>query len=128
MVFIGHDTGLLKKVKVSMKREENAHLVSYGQDRRTQVKRMKLDDGEEKKITIEKGRGTLSAADNQRRVRYETDIQFKLLDKAGAMQEKSGVLCTDWTVAGNRRFVTMLRGQSGVVSTYDSLEGTMQTV
>ena len=95
------------------------------------TKRIKLgsEDGEEKKIEVtKKPPGTLTQADNQRRVRYETDIGFKLLDKAGSMEKDTGVSCADWTIPANRRFVTMLRGEQGCVQTYDSLEGTTSTV
>ena len=93
-----------------------------------QVKRRKLDDGGEEKVTIVRSKGRLSESDNQRRIRHETDIQFKLLDKAGSMEKDTGVSCADWTIPASRRFVTMLRGEQGCVQTYDSLEGLSSTV
>ena len=34
-LYVGDDTGLLKKVKLSIKRQEKTSTVSYGQERRT---------------------------------------------------------------------------------------------
>lgn len=68
--FIGHDTGLLKKLKLSIRREETAHIVTYGHSNRTIVKRRKLEDGEEEKVTVKRGRGALTEEDNQKRIRF----------------------------------------------------------
>ena len=70
----------------------------------------------------------LTAEDDQERIRYETEIGFKLLDRTGSMEKDSGILCPTWTLQGNKRYVTMLRGQSGCVQTYDSLDSTSKMV
>ena len=128
ILFVGHDTGLMKKVKLNMKRQQNTHRVSYGQAKRIQFKRRKNEDGDEEKVTIERSRGRLTAEDDQERIRYETEIGFKLLDRTGSMEKNSGILCPTWTLQGNKRYVTMLRGQLGCVQTYDSLDSTSKLV
>ena len=62
-MFVGDDTGLLKKVKLTAKRCEKEITTIYG-GTRSQIKRRKLNDGEEEKVVIHRGRGALSEADN----------------------------------------------------------------
>jgi len=62
-LFVGDDTGLLKKVKLVAKKLEKEYTTSYGGER-TITKRRRLSDGEEEKIVIKKGRGVLSEQDN----------------------------------------------------------------
>lgn len=79
-LYVGDDTGLLKKVKLNAKKLEKEYITTYGKPR-TITKRRKLEDGQEEEVVIQKAPGVLGAGDSQRRVRYETEIKFKLLGK-----------------------------------------------
>ena len=79
-LYVGDDTGLLKKVKIIAKKIEKEYTTSYGVER-TSVKRRRLSDGGEEKVVLKKGPGALTAEDNQTRIRHETDIKFKLLGR-----------------------------------------------
>lgn len=50
-LFVGDDTGLLKKVKLIAKKVEKEITTSYGRPR-TITKRRRLDNGEEEKVVI----------------------------------------------------------------------------
>ena len=63
MMYVGDDTGLLKKVKLTAKRTELEHTTVYG-GLRTITKRRKLDNGEIEEVTFQKRGGALTAADN----------------------------------------------------------------
>ena len=80
-VYVGDDTGLLKKVKIIVKRQEKTSTVSYGQEIRTQVKRRRMSNGEFEDVVIEKKKGALTAEDDQVRVSYSTEVQYKQTGK-----------------------------------------------
>ena len=80
-VYVGDDTGLLKKVKIIVKRQEKTSAVSYGQEIRTQVKRRRMSNGEFEDVVIEKKKGALTAEDDQVRVSYSTEVQYKQTGK-----------------------------------------------
>jgi len=80
--FIGDDTGLIKKVKIVAKRIEATQTVQYDVPRPD--RRRKIDESG-KEIVIERKRpGALNANDNQKYVKKETELTFKLLGKYGA--------------------------------------------
>ena len=62
-LFVGDDTGLLKKVKLTAKKIEKEHTISYGGER-TATKRRRLSNGEEEKVEVKRGPGALSETDN----------------------------------------------------------------
>ena len=62
-LYVGDDTGLLKKVKLIAKKIEKEYTTSYGGER-TITKRRRLSDGEEEKIVVKRPAGALSTEDN----------------------------------------------------------------
>ena len=62
-LFVGDDTGLLKKVKLTAKKIEKEYTTTYGGARST-IKRRRLSNGEEEKVEVKRGPGALSAADS----------------------------------------------------------------
>ena len=63
LMYVGDDTGLLKKVKLTAKRQEKVYTMVYGGPR-TIVKRRKLADGDEDKVVITRPGGVLKPEDN----------------------------------------------------------------
>ena len=47
IVFVGHDTGILKKVKLQIKRQQKIHTVTYGTNSRPADKRKKVDNNQD---------------------------------------------------------------------------------
>ena len=80
-IYVGDDTGLLKKVKLVVKRQEKTSTVSYGQEGRTQVKRRRMSNGEFEDVVIAKKKGVLTAVDDQVKVSYNTEVQYKQTGK-----------------------------------------------
>ena len=62
-LFVGDDTGLLKKVKLTAKKTAKEISVEYGGEREI-TKRRKLSDGEIEVTKVKRGPGKLSEEDN----------------------------------------------------------------
>ena len=113
-LFVGDDTGLLKKVKLTAKKVEKEHTTSYGLPRQGN-KRRRTDDGEEVVEVYEKPAGALGKEDNQSRIRYETEIKFKLLGKYLEQKKDHSVECASWSIPGSTQYLSLLRGKSNIV-------------
>ena len=124
-LFVGDDTGLLKKVKLTARKQEREITTKYG-GRRTQVKRRRLSNGEEQEIIVEKKQGVLGDADNQTRVRYETEVKFKLLGKYLEQKKYQGVECASWSLPTSSQYISLLRGKSNIVQVFDSATGEVE--
>lgn len=79
VAFVGDDTGLIKKVKILAKRIEETQTISYDQG----IPRKKKIDENGNEIFFPQRKSVLTAADNVKNVRQETDLAFKLLGKFG---------------------------------------------
>ena len=124
-LFVGDDTGLLKKVKMTVKKQEKEYTTTYGGSR-TVTKRRRLSDGEEEKVTVQRGRGALTEEDNQRRIRYETDIKFKLMGRYLEQKKYHGVEHASWSMPTSNQYVTLCRGKANVVQVFDQYAGVVQ--
>ena len=125
-LFVGDDTGLLKKVKLTAKKLEKEYTTSYGMPRKVDVKkRQRTEDGEEEvKIeTVTRRPGALGAEDNQRRIRHETEIKFKLLGRYLEQKKDYGVQCASWSLPDSTQYVSLLRGKANVVQVFDQFSG-----
>ena len=115
-LYIGHDTGQLKKVRLSAKKSEQTKSVSYA----NRIKRVKTEDGETKEISIPKKGGVLTSADDQTRVSYNTGVQFKLAGRFLEQVRDEGVQCMDWTQKGNKEHITHVRGKTNKVQVFNT--------
>lgn len=79
VAFVGDDTGLIKKVKILAKRIEETQTISYDQG----IPRKKKIDENGNEIFFPQRKSVLTAEDNVKNVRQETDLAFKLLGKFG---------------------------------------------
>lgn len=79
VAFVGDDTGLIKKVKILAKRIEETQTISYDLG----IPRKKKIDENGNEIFFPQRASVLTAADNVKNVRQETDLAFKLLGKYG---------------------------------------------
>ena len=125
-LFVGDDTGLLKKVKLTAKMLEKKYTTSYGQPRTQMVKkRKKTEDGDEEVQVeeVKKGPGALNADDNQSRVRQETEIKFKLLGRYLEQKRDYGVQNASWSIPGSTQYISLLRGKANVVQVFDQQVG-----
>jgi hypothetical protein len=75
MAYIGDDTGLLKQVKVEIRRNKVDFQVKYKDPE---------DDPDAKQSYNRKGYSALSSKDNQRRITYQNEVSCKLVGKSGA--------------------------------------------
>ena len=125
-LFVGDDTGLLKKVKLTAKMLEKKYTTSYGQPRTQMVKKRKKTEDRDEEVQFEevkKGPGALNADDNQSRVRQETEIKFKLLGRYLEQKRDYGVQNASWSMPGSTQYISLLRGKANVVQVFDQQVG-----
>lgn len=125
LMYVGDDTGLLKKVKLTAKRQEKVYTTTYG-GVRTITKRRKLSDGEEEKVVIQRRGGALKAEDNQSRTRYETEVKFKLMGKYLEQKKYQGVERASWSIPGSSHYISMVRGKANIVQVFDTQAGEVE--
>ena len=88
--YIGDDTGLIKKVRITAKRIEETKVIQY-------TKAAKQREKEEKKRTFVYTRpNTLGESDNQRAVKQVIDLTFKQTAKYGEQKKDEGIQFLDW--------------------------------
>lgn len=79
IAYVGDDTGLIKKVKILAKRIEETQTISYDQ---ALPRRKKIDENGNE-IFFPQRQSVMTAEDNVKNVRQETDLSFKLIGKFG---------------------------------------------
>lgn len=85
MAFIGDDTGLIKKVKINCKRIESIKTIEYQQNKRSKRNNWEYTNPIK-----------LGPEDNQTIIKYDTDLQFKLVNKYGEQVKDQGIKCLNW--------------------------------
>ena len=119
VAFVGDDTGLIKKVKILAKRIEETQTISYDQG----IPRKKKIDENGNEIFFPQRKSVLTAADNVKNVRQETDLAFKLLGKFGEQEKDQGILCLGW-VQGDT-LLSYVRGSENIVQVFDTKSETV---
>jgi len=79
VAYVGDDTGLIKKVKILAKRIEETQTITYDQG----IPRRRKVDENGNEIFFPPRKSVLTAEDNIKNVRQQTDLSFKLLGKFG---------------------------------------------
>ena len=115
-IYAGHDTGQLKKIRISAKKSEQTKSVSYA----NRIKRVKTEDGEVKEISIPKKGGALTEADDQTRVSYDTGVQFKLGGRFLEQVRDEGIQCMGWTQQDSKEHISMVRGKTNKVQVFNT--------
>ena len=104
VAFIGDDTGLIKQVKVSMRRRAEVHAVTYDDP----------NSDEEQPWRFKKSLAGLTSEDNQRRVGFINEVSSKLVSKSGKQVKDEGIICMD-KVINSDGLLSFVRGKSNVV-------------
>lgn len=110
LIFVGDDTGLLKKLKMTMSIEDD--IISMPSKKKKSKKRtleeMTADEGLEDDEDEEFKEEAV--------IRKKADIQFKVLGKSGEQAKDEGLQFLTWSLGNNNNdYITYVRGKSNVV-------------
>lgn len=77
-------------------------------------------DAQGNEVVIERRRnGALSAADNQKVVKQQTELNFKLIGKFGAQVADQGIQSLGWTNE-DQTLLSYVRGTDNIVQVFDT--------
>eukprot|EP00347_Sterkiella_histriomuscorum_P013541 403364316 len=128
-IFVGDDTGLLKKLKFSLRIDKN--VISAPSKRKIRNKRtldQMLQDGEEEKQQVDEEEDDEGKKirkpkfiEDEGVIRDKADCNLKLLDKFGTQEKDEGIQHLCWSLgSGNNDYISYVRGKSNVVEVFDT--------
>jgi len=108
VAFIGDDTGLIKQVKVNVRRRAIVDQVKYDDP----------DSDEDQPWRYKGSMAGLTSVDNQKTVSFKNEVTCKLGTKSGKQVKDEGIICMH-KVHQSDNLLAYVRGKSNVVQTFD---------
>lgn len=121
LIFLGDDTGLMKKLRLSATIVKNIISQPTVYKRRNHLKR----GNEEREDHIEGENVDVQANTSEVHadavVRDKAEITVKIADKFGKQEKDQGVMYMNWSLGqANNDYISYVRGKSNIVEVFDT--------
>ena len=116
-VFVGDDTGLLKRLSVSLSQVDD--VISQPSQRQQRRQQDPLDTE-----ALEEALTTKEELKDEPVIRKRPLVEFKLAKKSGTQAKDEGLLYLRW-LGSQGDYLSYLRGKSNVVQVYDKMTDTV---
>ena len=118
-VFVGDDTGLLKKLQMSFSVTD--HIISEPSKSTHRKKRLALDQED---ATTDEVAKEVNRLEEEAVIRQRPQVEFKLLAKTGQQVKDEGLLYLRWSIQDQAStcldYISYVRGKSNVINVFDT--------